>query len=68
MPELKIDQLFHVEIIEHEKNKGQKVIENKFFDCEEDAKTFVSNFNSKNDYSNPPPRWYTIALYCGKIA
>lgn len=67
MPEINIKDIFHVQIIESEMGRGQEVVENKFFDCEKDAKKFTEEFNSRNDYSILPPDWYMVAVYCGKV-
>jgi hypothetical protein len=67
MPEIKTKEIFHVQVIESEMGWGQRVLEDKFFDCEKDAKKFTEEFNSRNDYAISPPDWYMIALYCGKV-
>lgn len=65
MPEIKVNA-YKVNIIESERGWGQKIDEVKYFDNEVEAKSFVREFNSKNDKPYVPD-WYMYAEYCGKV-
>lgn len=51
---------WRVDIIESERNWGQKIDERKFFDDEQEAVDFAREFNSKNT-EDTVPDWYMRA-------
>jgi hypothetical protein len=58
--EVKINELYRVDIIESERGWGQKVDEVKYFDNFDEASNFVKNYNSANP-PGPAPDWYMMA-------
>lgn len=52
--------MWKVQIIESERGWGQRVDEIKEFKTLEEAKTFVTEFNSHNNLDFPPD-WYMFA-------
>lgn len=60
MAEVRIGNLWRVEIIESERGWGQKVDEVKFFDNFEEAEAFCRQYNSSNP-PGPAPDWYMQA-------
>jgi len=65
MGEVKFKGLWRVDIIESERGWGSKVDESKYFETEDEGKTFVKEYNEKY---NPPlkrgesvPDWYMYA-------
>ena len=55
---------FKVQIIKSERGFGQKVDEELFFETEEKAIYFCSEYNKKNNNSITPD-WYMKAVYIG---
>ena len=66
MPEIQIPKAFRVDIIESERGWGQKIDEIKYFDNEDEARDFVTQYNSKNP-PGPAPDWYMQAEFVGKV-
>lgn len=66
MPEVKVQNLYKVEIIESERGWGQKVDDVKYFDNEKEAKEFVKQYNSTNTKTTVPD-WYMYASYIGQV-
>lgn len=66
MPEIQIPKAFRVDIIESERGWGQKIDETKYFDNEDEARAFATQYNSKNP-PGPAPDWYMQAEYVGKV-
>lgn len=66
MAEVKLGTFYKVEIIESERGWGQRIDEIKYFDSEESAKSFCTDFNKDNNASTAPD-WYMVANYCGKV-
>jgi hypothetical protein len=66
MAEIKIGNIYKVEIIESERGWGQKVDEVKYFDSEESARQFCRQYNSRNN-QDVAPDWYMRADYAGKV-
>ncbi len=65
MSEIKVTA-YRVHIIESERGWGQKLDETKYFDSEQSAKDFVTQYNAKND-APVTPDWYMYADYRGKV-
>jgi hypothetical protein len=66
MAEIKLNTVYRVDIIESERGWGSKIDEVKYFDTEQSAKDFCTEFNK----GNPPdhvPDWYMVAQYIGKV-
>lgn len=57
---------FRVDLIEYERGWGSKIDETLYFDNENEAREYVSTFNSKNT-AKEVPDWYMIAEYCGAV-
>lgn len=55
---------YKVNIIESERDYGSKIDDVMYFRTEEEAKTFVKEFNSKNNKIKVPD-WYMYADYKG---
>lgn len=67
MAEIKNPQkLFRVDIIESERGWGYKIDETKYFDSDEEAKNFVSDYNKRYNTSTVVPDWYMVAVYVGE--
>jgi hypothetical protein len=66
MAEIKLQNTFRVEIIESERGWGTKIDEVKYFDSEESAKAFCTEYNKDNP-PGPAPDWYMQANYCGRV-
>ena len=67
MPELNLGEIWKVGIIESERGWGQRVVEVKFFDNQQEAITFVQEFNSAN-IEDHVPDWYMYATRPVRIA
>lgn len=57
---------YRVDIVEHERGWGSKIVNTVYFDNEEEARQHVLMYNSSNT-SKEVPDWYMIAEYRGKI-
>lgn len=57
--------LFRVDIIESERDWGQKIDETKYFDNEPEAVAFCQAYNAQNP-AGPAPDWYMQANYMGR--
>lgn len=69
MPRTKIPaNAYRVSIIESETGWGRKVDEVIYFDNEEEAIKYVSDYNKKyNLPTDHTPGWYMFAQYDGKV-
>ena len=66
MAEIKRQIYYRVDIIESERGWGRKIDDTKYFDSEQSAKDFCTEYNSKNP-PGPAPDWYMQAEYRGKV-
>ena len=66
MAEIKLIEMYRVDIIESERGWGRKIDETKYFDDEIEAKQFVTQYNSRNP-PGPAPDWYMQAEYIGRV-
>ena len=66
MAEIKLIEMYRVDIIESERGWGRKIDESKYFDDEVEAKRFVTQYNSRNP-PGPAPDWYMQAEYIGLV-
>ena len=66
MAEIKLQKAYRVDIIESERGWGSKVDEVKYFDTEESAKAFCTEYNKDNPTDHVPD-WYMVAQYRGWI-
>lgn len=66
MAEIILQSAYKVTIIESERGWGQKIDEVKYFDNEQEARQFVSEFNSSNTATEVPD-WYMYAQYEGRV-
>ena len=62
MAEIKIGNVYKVEISEYERGWGSKIDEVKYFDSESSTLQFVNQYNSGNTESSAPD-WYMVAQY-----
>ena len=60
MAEIKLDNVWAVDIIESERGWGSKVDETKLFDSKESADAFVKEYN-KDNTAAVAPDWYMAA-------
>ena len=60
MAEIKMGNVYRVDIIESERGWGQKVDESKFFDNFEEASKFIDAYNADLP-PGPAPDWYMMA-------
>ncbi len=60
MAEIKMGELWRVDIIERERGWGSKIDETKYFDNKPEAEKFVRKYNSRNTASVAPD-WYMQA-------
>lgn len=71
MPIISKPNTFRVIVIERERGWGQRVDETLYFDCEQEAREWVENFNRKNMPPLKPgqsvPDYYCCAEYCGSV-
>lgn len=70
MPRIEKVTAYRVDIVEYERGWGSKIEDTYYYDNEDEAKTYVREYNDKY---NPPlkagesvPDWYMIAEYRGK--
>jgi hypothetical protein len=66
MPEITLPEAYKVAIIESEAGWGSKIDEIKYFPTEQEARSFVKDYNSLNT-SQVTPSWYMFAEYVGKV-
>lgn len=66
MAEIKLIEMYRVDIIESERGWGRKIDESKYFDDDVEAKQFVTQYNSRNP-PGPAPDWYMQAEYVGLV-
>lgn len=57
---------YEVDLIESERGWGQRVDETRYFDTEQEAKEFVTEYNKQNDATTVPD-WYMYARYNGLV-
>ena len=67
MAKIKKQIKYRVDIIESERGWGSKVDETLYFDSEDEARKYVSDYNTKYNTSKEVPDWYMVAEYCGKV-
>jgi hypothetical protein len=66
MAEIKLKNAYRVDIIESERGWGSKVDEVKYFDTEQSATDFCTEYN-KDCPTDHVPDWYMVARYQGKV-
>jgi hypothetical protein len=62
MPQINPIKTWRVDIMEYERGWGSRLDESIYFDNEEEAKNYVTKFNSQNT-ANTVPDWYMVANY-----
>ena len=58
---------YKVAIIESERGRSSKIIDEHYFDNEDEAHAYVKGFNDENIGLGDAPDWYMIAVYHGQI-
>lgn len=66
MAQIKV-KAYRVDIVEYERGWGSKVDETLYFDNEDEAVKYASDYNAKYNSSSEVPDWYMTAEYCGKV-
>lgn len=66
MAEVKLQNIYRVDIIESERGWGSKLDETKYFDNELEARAFCTKYNASNTETIVPD-WYMYADYRGKV-
>lgn len=60
MAEIKMGDVWRVDIMEYERGWGSRLDETKYFDNKPEADAFVKKFNSRNIQPTAPD-WYMVA-------
>ena len=58
---------YKVAIVESERGWGSKIIDEHYFDNEDEAHAYVKGFNDENIGLGDAPDWYMIAVYHGLL-
>lgn len=66
MAEIKLGNIYRVDIIESERGWGSKIDETKYFDNEHEAQAFCKKYNASNT-DEVVPDWYMRADYRGRV-
>ena len=66
MAQIPKPKAYRVDIVEHDRFLGSKLDESLYFDNEEEARSYVQTFNSKNT-ARTAPEWYMVAEYRGMV-
>jgi len=66
MSRISLPKGYKVQVVEYERGWGSKVDESIYFDNEEEAKNYVTQYNKVNT-AKTAPDWYMIAKYCGQV-
>lgn len=61
MAEIRLQDLWAVDIVESERGWGSKIDETKLFDNKEEADKFVYTYNTKYNTAAVAPDWYMSA-------
>lgn len=62
-----MQKAFRVDIIESERGWGSKIDETIYFDNEEEARQWVTDYNLKWNNKDYVPDWYMVAEYLGEV-
>jgi len=68
MPRIEIKTAYRVDIIESERGWGQKIDETIYFDNEDEARQYATEYNLKYNNLDYVPDWYMRAEYVGKVS
>jgi len=56
---------YKVAIIESERGWGSKIVDELYFDDEDEAHAYVKGYNDKYNSATEAPDWYMVAVYHG---
>ena len=60
-------QAFKVELTEYERGWGQKHWDTKYFDNEQEARDWATDYNKEHNNLGYAPDWYVRADYAGPV-
>lgn len=56
---------YKVAIIESERGWGSKIVDELYFDDDDEAHAYVKEYNDKHNSATETPDWYMVAVYHG---
>jgi hypothetical protein len=66
MTQITPPKAYRVDIVEYERGWGSKIDETLYFDDEQEAKDYATNYNKKHNTAPTAPDWYMAAQYSGR--
>jgi len=58
---------YRVDIVEYERGWGSKIDDTIYFDSEQEAKDYATEYNQTYNTDTEAPDWYMVAKYIGRM-